>query len=107
MSKRIQCTICGATVLTFAEPVDVEPDRLFALLENELAKHRDVIDANGDVVAPGTVPEPLQAARDQSATWSKTLHLFIVIDEDEEAEDLEEELENPELFYFGDMAGWW
>ena len=27
--------------------------------------------------------------------------------EDDESEDLEEELESPELFYYGDMKGWW
>jgi len=109
MSKRIECTICGATIMSFSEPDEVEPDRLFALLEQELAKHRDVIDAKGDVVpvGEGTSASPETVARDQSATWSRTLHLFIVVDEDNEAEDLEEELETPELFYFGDMAGWW
>ena len=40
-------------------------------------------------------------------TWSRTLHLFSVVDEDNESEDLEEELEQPELFYYGDMKGWW
>ena len=103
MSKRIVCTICGSTVLTFASAEDVDPDRLFALLERELAKHRDVVDA-----ALPPMPESTGAAEPSDAeTWSRTLHLFQVVDDDNEAEDLEVELENPELFYYGDMQGWW
>ena len=105
MSKRIVCTICGATVLTFAEPADVDPDRLFDLLEQELVKHRDVLDAQQPRRPPG--PPGRRGLRREAATWSRTLHLFNVVDEDNEAEDLEVELENPELFYYGDMAGWW
>ena len=45
MSKRIVCTICGETVLTFATAEDVDADRLFAVLERELEKHRDVVDS--------------------------------------------------------------
>ena len=103
MSKRIVCTICGATVLTFAGADDVDPDRLFELLERELAKHRDVVDDALPPLPEGTVaPAP-----GDPATWSRTLHLFQVVDDDNEAEDLEVELENPELFYYGDMQGWW
>jgi hypothetical protein len=105
MSKRIVCTICGATVITFSQPDDVDPERLFAVLEHELAKHRDVVDselaANPAAVAEG--PSAPGAAQ-----WNRTLHLFTVVDDaDHEVGDLEEELENPELFYYGDMAGWW
>ena len=103
MSKRIVCTICGSTVLTFAAAEDVDPDRLFVLLERELEKHRDVVDA-----ALPPAPEGIAAAGpSDAATWSRTLHLFQVIDDDNEAEDLELELETPELFYYGDMQGWW
>ena len=107
MSKRIVCTICGSTVLTFSDPEDVDPDRLFSLLERELEKHRDVVD---QMTPPptATVPAGEGAAEDaDTATWSRTLHLFQVVDEDDEAEDLEEELENPELLFYGDMQGWW
>ena len=106
MSKRIVCTICGATVLSFAEPDDIDPDRLFELLERELVKHRDVVDAElaGRADPPGSAgPDPMSEAE----TWSRTLHLFDVVDEDNEAGDLETELANPALFYYGDMAGWW
>ncbi len=105
MSKRIVCTICGATVVTFAHPDDVDPDKLFVLLEQELSKHRDVVDA--EIAAnPAAAAESVDAPG--SAPWNRTLHLFSVLDdEDNEVEDLEEELENPELFFYGDMAGWW
>ena len=56
VSKRIVCTICGSTVLTFASADDVEPDRLFELLERELAKHRDVVDDALPPVPAGTAP---------------------------------------------------
>lgn len=105
MSKRIVCRICGATVLTFAQPDDVDPERLFDLLERELAKHRDVMDAELASNVAAAAEDPVAAGR---APWNRTLHLFNVVDdEDNEVEDLEEELENPELFYYGDMAGWW
>ena len=103
MSKRIVCIICGSVVMTFTDPEDVEPDRLFALLERELAKHRDVIDEYVE-------PLPADAAGNppsDTEIWSHTLHLFQVVDEDNEAEDLEVELEDPELFFYGDMQGWW
>jgi hypothetical protein len=119
VSKRIVCTICGATVLSFAEPDDVDPDRLFAILERELEKHRDVVDGALGAVAASLSPDAVAAASSSTpaaqgsssaadaVTWSRTLHLFSVVDEDNEAEDLEEELEQPELFYYGDMKGWW
>jgi hypothetical protein len=106
MSKRIVCTICGTTVLSFAEPDDVDPDRLFELLEGELAKHRDVLDAEAAAQAAARGVGDA-APSSEAETWSRTLHLFDVVDEDDEAADLEVELENPELFYYGDMAGWW
>jgi hypothetical protein len=103
VSKRIVCTICGSTVLTFANAEDVDPDRLFAVLERELARHLEVID---DRIPP--LPEGAEApGPGDAATWSRTLHLFQVVDDDNEADDLEEELENPELFFYGDMQGWW
>ena len=103
MSKRIVCTICGSVVLTFADPEDVDPDRLFDLLERELAKHRDVIDQYVKPIPGAESGDPVSDAD----TWSHTLHLFQVVDDDNEAEDLEVELENPELFFYGDMQGWW
>jgi hypothetical protein len=111
------CTICGATVLSFAEPDDVDPDRLFTILERELEKHRDVVDSALSIASPlpdvggeasgSTAAEGGSTAQADAATWSRTLHLFRVVDEDNESEDLEEELEAPELFYYGDMMGWW
>jgi hypothetical protein len=106
MSKRIVCTICGSTVLAFAEPDDVDPDHLFDLLELELAKHRDVLDAR-DAEAPAAEGSAAPTPMSEAETWSRTLHLFDVIDEDNEREDLEVELANPALFYYGDMTGWW
>jgi hypothetical protein len=105
MSKRIVCTICGSTVLSFAEPDDVDPDRLFELLELELVKHRDVLDA--EAAAQGASALSDTAPLSEAETWSRTLHLFNVIDEDDESEDLEVELADPALFYYGDMTGWW
>jgi hypothetical protein len=105
MSKRIVCTICGSTVLTFAEPDDVDPDRLFELLELELAKHRDLVDAEEAGQAGSAGPDAIPLT--EAETWSRTLHLFNVIDEDNESEDLEVELADPALFYYGDMTGWW
>jgi hypothetical protein len=105
MSKRIVCTICGSAVLTFAEPDDVDPDRLFELLELELAKHKDVLDA--EAAAQTSSAGPAAGPSSEAETWSRTLHLFTVIDEDNESEDLEVELADPALFYYGDMTGWW
>jgi hypothetical protein len=90
--------------LTFTNPEDVDPDRLFSLLEKELETHRDVVEA---ALPPVTEGEAAGSVPSDAATWSRTLHLFQVIDDDNEAEDLELELENPELFYYGDMQGWW
>ena len=103
MSRRIVCTICGSTVLTFASAQDVDPDRLFAVLERELEKHQDSVDA----ITPAASQGAESAASSDAATWSRTLHLFQVIDDDNESEDLEVELESPELLYYGDMQGWW
>lgn len=86
MSKRIVCTICGRTVLTFEGAQDVDPEELFTILDSELNTHGHSIGEMGE---------------------KQALHSFQVVDEDNEAADLEEELETPELFYYGDTMGWW
>jgi hypothetical protein len=84
--KRIVCSVCGDTVMTFDYPHEVEPSSLLTTLRAELVKHgRDPVDLDNEDV----------------------LREFVLVDEDMEAERLDKEMGAPELFYYGDDAGWW